>query len=117
MTAPTLAEFLLARIEEDEAVARGVDAGPSWFSATNLVSDGDGSLAVLDHDADADHIARHDPARVLADCKAKRAIVHQAVGISVVARMEGEEDLGGSAILGFLAQPYASHPDFKDEWR
>ena len=57
-------EFLLAQIAEDEAVARAA------------IKDSEGSL---DWAADGDptdiHIARWDPARVLAECEAKRAII------------------------------------------
>ncbi len=81
----TLAEFLLARIAEDEADAKAaVDRHhhPQW------VVDGMGICTVGGHDLDsvteyvrheeaAPHIARHDPARVLAECESKRRIVEQ----------------------------------------
>ncbi|MGH9252637.1 MAG: DUF6221 family protein [Acidimicrobiales bacterium] len=53
--------------------------------------------------ADADHIARHDPARVSADVEAKRRIMKVA---------EFELD-----ILELLALPYADHPDYDEAWR
>ena len=58
----TLTEFLLARIAEDEAEAR--KAGPMWRNEWSA-EDVDVTL----------HIERHDPARVLAECEAKRRIV------------------------------------------
>ena len=60
--------------------------------------------------ADAAHIARYNPARVLADIAAKREIVAW-VG-------DYDADLDGSAwgILGNLAALYADHPDYQQEW-
>jgi hypothetical protein len=53
-----------------------------------------------------EHIARHDPARVLADVEAKRRIVEWDV--------EQPVDRG---VLNILASVYADHPDFREEWR
>jgi hypothetical protein len=71
----TLTEFLTARLDEDEAVARKAShqkvAGPfhgDW-RADSL------ALSVVADREDRRHIARHDPARVLAEVAAKRAIV------------------------------------------
>jgi hypothetical protein len=56
---------------------------------------------------DAVHIARHDPARVLAECEAKRRIVE----------WYGEEPGRVGPALGMLAAVYADHPEFREEWR
>lgn len=81
-----LAAFLLARIAEDEAVARAAGEG-EWSAegrdvwrvspiATVTIVYG-----IPEHESGAQtheigqHIARHDPARVLAECEAKRRIV------------------------------------------
>ena len=70
----------------------------------------------------AGHIARHDPARVLAEVDAKRrmlAIHHPYVP-------EPDQACLGCAggivwtdcpVLRLLALPYASHPDYRAEWR
>lgn len=102
----TLTEFLLARIAEDEAVARAADVkqgDPSWMRhGPNVLAsprtyrirserdrrpialiedvsgddgDRDSETSILDGAAVATHVARHDPARVLAECQAKRRIV------------------------------------------
>ena len=88
-----LATFLLARIAEDEAEAR--EWGSPWEE--NLVQ----------------------PARVLAECEAKRAIVEQAE--SAEAAIEGEWNIShgenpGWLILAHLAAVYADHPDYRQEW-
>jgi hypothetical protein len=83
------------------------------------------------------HIARHDPARVLAECEAKRRVVEAyrqeqarrdayeadearaveddqkaALRRSTAARCRGLE-----IAVELLALPYAIHPDYRDEWR
>jgi hypothetical protein len=114
----TLTDFLLARIAEDEEVARRV--GESWFRYFGQVyvieGAGEGHPAWQAHrgddrcqvrtEADGDHIARHDPARVLAECEAKRRI---ATGD------DGRIQVSGY-LLGVLALPYADHPDYREEW-
>ena len=112
----TLTDFLLARIAEDEAVARAATGGSwSWdhedwsdrdmsgfkngcvdgqdwghhgpdlmssepdpeYGGQSIVISSSGYDAdqVIVAEADGRHIARHDPARVLAECEAKRRIV------------------------------------------
>ena len=141
-----LTEFLLARIAEDEAVARAATPGPwRWDGAfegepgyatewghdgpdlvTVAISKRAGIEAPADvvlmswgHDADGlsvtrkdgDHIARHNPARVLAECKAKRRIV---LGSPPMHLHDGPSE---SWVLRELALPYADHPDYREEWR
>lgn len=129
----TLADFLLARIAEDEEVALAATRGPwsvnspncaeaivSGDGATEVVAGGrwGGEASVFESDGDAAHIARHDPARVLAECEAKRRIVE----CHSLTQLES-----GKTILGYrtaledairaLALPYADHPDYRDEWK
>ena len=114
----TLADFLLARIAEDEQVARDADNRiyPStWQETRDRVKSGW-------HVA---HIARHNPARVLAECNAKRRIVEAEIGQmlgspsgyvdrEVYERIRARAD---SDILRALALPYADHRDYRDEWK
>ena len=150
----TLTEFLLARIAEDEAVARAADV-PHWRPGDGNVSEG--GLYGLEGDGSDDqkgwaiawfelgetnppradgrpgisganwqrhahensvHAARHDPARVLAECEAKRQIVelHSAE--------PGFPDFCGHDLrelpcstLRLLALPYADHQDYMPEWK
>lgn len=131
----TLTEFLLARIEDDEAVARTATDGPWWHDPTkwNSVdheesvfagSRGVDAITVastgpgddLQSMADAQHVARHDPARVLADAASKRTILemHQP---SDVDRNCGFQCRNGICpTLSALASIYADHPEFREEW-
>ena len=94
----TLPEFLLARIAEDE---RRVE----------FVRD-----FIPEHGDQGEYI---DPARVLAECDAKRRIVEMQ------ATNDEDRHLPGfhykaqmiERVLHALALPYADHPDYREEWR
>lgn len=114
----TLTEFLLARIAEDERAAASSGLTDQIWEA---VRDGEGVYVVglsatiaenvnLGYE---DHIARHDPARVQAECKAKRLIIERAESVSAD---PGWVQVEGDAILAALALPYADHPDYNPEW-
>jgi hypothetical protein len=55
--------------------------------------------------ANADHAARHDPARVLAQVAAKRALLAELAAANMVFAMR------------LLAEPYAGRPGWREEWR
>lgn len=124
-----LTEFLLARVAEDEAVARGAldvrNPGYEW-EATQV------------HDRDygaIDEVSLH-PARVLAECEAKRRIVEEHPPTDPIDR-DGtcycQRCLGQGTDVGYpdewvqawhpcptlrlLAAIYADHPDYREEWR
>lgn len=130
----TLTEFLLARIAEDEAAARGASPGP-WSHSHEGLQGGEvirsaddlrvtrvyqtGWPDYLPACENAAHIARHHPARILADCKAKRAAVRECAD-DLGQREGGLKGRVGRAtwdVLTHLAVPYADHPDYRDEWR
>jgi hypothetical protein len=116
-----VAEFLKARLDEDEAAARHTSPAP--WQATPLatyVDDANGvRVAGVAFTEDGRHIARHDPARVLRDVAAKRAITE-------LFRLDFNEDgepilLGGYGeaywdVLHALASVYSNHPDYDDAW-
>jgi hypothetical protein len=126
----TLTEFLLARIAEDEAAARlaipprwdDAESTPHWrhdgnpsgaFMAGQMVIGQASSWREVDQDGGrfARHIVRWDPARVLAECEAKRRIVKFAeYWLGATEGMEAE------FVLGSLALPYADHPDYDEAW-
>ncbi|MBD8079688.1 hypothetical protein IF651_11535 [Cellulosimicrobium arenosum] len=96
----TLTQFLLARIADDEAAADSPvgSAGTFWS-----------------------------PARVRAECAAKRRIVtlaYEATGYDMTVDLERESDsrtesgveFVGDRILRALATPYADHPDYEPRW-
>lgn len=129
-----LVQFLRARLDEDEQTAAAASDGPwtPWRRkallhglgqlehAVTLPGEGVGSRASIATASwmDAEHIARHDPARVLAEVDAKRRIiVDYERYIAERRRAMGGWYEGGSPILTFLAAVYAEHPDYRDEWR
>ena len=114
-----LIEFFLARIAEDEAAARLADGvtdkqEDDWQDVTQPLTLAD----TLKHESWAkkygyayEHIARHDPARVLRECEAKRRIVETAQDIDMI------ENEWGQSILRDLASVYSDHPDYREEWK
>lgn len=126
-----LIAFLLARLDEDEQVARAAaelaDAGTWAASPEGQVHDpsapgrGWHYLAVgPDHRSLDDigvHIARWDPARVLAEVEAKRRMIDERPTGAQFPDMEGGYESGWEDCFRYLALPYASHPDYREEWR
>lgn len=157
-----LVAFLRARLDEDEQVARAATSGrwrwdldggayeddplgtatQEWGSrGPDLMSGDEPVIGATGYDAsnvivkraDANHIARHDPARVLAEVEAKRRIIelHRATdGLDCAScanwgDVTHDRDYGemGShewypcSTLRFLTLPYAGYPDYQDAWR
>jgi hypothetical protein len=99
----TLTEFLLARITEDEAWAGEALALSSIYAQDSLswhwiAGHDDGSRWMT---------TSHDPARVLAECEAKRRII----------AMDFEHYGEQQEVLLYLALPYVDHSDFRPEWK
>lgn len=156
----TLTEFLMARIAEDEKLARNAiqaryveyetspewvyDGNPSGAFAARRKGSEDLAASVLigqasswdDSAQGGGRFARHwDPARVLAECEAKRCIVElhfTANGTSPDGppccnrctewddypyRVVAGDDPWPCVTLKLLALPYASHPDYDPLWR
>ena len=120
MSSADLAGFLLARIEEDEAVARAASFQvhewlPGDDAVREAISFGFHPVAdVYDCREVADHIARFDPARVLAECEAKRRIIAAAGPTDT---WESDYAQGIDHAIRCLASVYSSHPDYREEWR
>jgi hypothetical protein len=130
-----LVAWLRAQLDDDERVAReaGVSAsGSRWHVADRgavIVRDDDGMVVVFDEGSpsreEAEHIARWDPARVLAEVDAKRRILDEIVPLidEMDGRIESEwglrmEPIGESdALVKLLALPYADQPGYRPEWR
>ncbi|SDD42014.1 DUF6221 family protein [Auraticoccus monumenti] len=98
----TLAAFVLARIADDEEralfVQREVAAGrgPETHQAWRLGWHDEYDLLCIE------------PERALAECEAKRAIVHQ--------QEAWDQDPTLLWVVHNLALPYASHPEYREEW-
>jgi hypothetical protein len=138
-----LTDFLLARIAEDEDDAREAAVeGRYWahFGGGQIAHGTDdrqawGDLAHV-RVYIAPHIVRWDPARVLAECEAKRRIVEQHLDNESraiayrsprwadamndedrVEQRKAEARLGATdGVLRALALPYADHPDYDVAW-
>lgn len=140
----TLTEFLLARIAEDEAVAQAAiedDQGQTegmedsfdlltgradWFGAPTLPKYADDIARLIVHTAV--------PARVLADCEAKRRVVELHDVLSWTTKHPHNQrcamcaeneyaDYDGSPLVDWpcptlrhLAGVYSDHPDYQVEW-
>jgi len=136
-----LVEFIRARLDEDERLATRAatlcgchPAVPVWRfegdeGAGRIVIEGDphpdthASPNRLRKCWDksyankfaAEHIVNHDPARVLREVEAKRALLAACVEYDdMPAGMSGS----GLAyqVEELLALPYADHPDYRPEW-
>lgn len=140
-----LAEFLLARIADDETRARSVQKmnvttadGPVmpkvWYrghDGLRFIGDSGDVPIRLITDAEYESMiercstpADPDP-RVLAECEARRRIVDLHASVDWVGRLvcaccgdvEGTGADWPCATLRLLAQPHAAHPDYRTEWR
>jgi hypothetical protein len=135
-----LAEFLRARLDEDERIARGVqDGSPPWdgqwipdgphalrtrnghvLACSTVTTDGR-DLPIDLKPGLVEHWARHDPARVLAEVAAKRRLLDETYPELQWAdsAAAGEWNADQEAALDFLkilALPYAGHPGYRPEW-
>jgi hypothetical protein len=118
VTAETLAAFLLARIAEDEAVARAARDDSAREAVSLRPIEGGQTAAAL---SVMEHLTRFNPARVLAECEAKRRIVELCAPGDWSAPHwrsygePGEDDRGD--VLALIALPYVDHPDYREAWR
>jgi hypothetical protein len=123
---PNLEEFLLARIAEDKriAVTAATASGGEEWSADELSRGLPETMA-------AQHAARFDPARVLAECEAKRRIVlacresrpqlgflgTRPPGMADFPLSPHDQHQLAALTLAVLALPYADHPEYQQGWR
>ena len=118
-----LTEFLLARIAEDEALAQVATPGQwdrdsGWSITAPPPEDWSGPYVVVETKQrnDAEFIASHNPARVLAECEAKRRIVE--LHPEMLEWCQGcAYEAYPCRTLRALALPYSDHPDYLPEWR
>jgi hypothetical protein len=138
-----LIAFLEARLDEDERMARAATPGP-WrhdpgkhhhVMGTPLFQEavfagppgadaicvaGTGESDDPQSMRDAEHIARHDPARVLREVDAKRQLVDRWEELEAQSRRErliGDVTEEYRTLVALvLAATYSDHPDFRPEW-
>ncbi|MFI6603879.1 DUF6221 family protein [Nonomuraea sp. NPDC050536] len=149
-----LSLFLTARLDEDEQTARAATPGPwsydpgkEWYDGDDFVtmtngqefvgygglSDLRGAVCITGEAGhaqsarDAEHIARHDPARALREVEAKRRTLARHPGSTATdecsgcgARLDGTWRTPPGALcpeLADLALPYAGHEEYREDWR
>lgn len=94
-----ITDFLLARIQEDEADAQ-TDAEEMAKSSVSI-------------QFDCATQARFTPARVLAECAAKREIIRWWVD-GLIGYVRVDDELTNPLLP--LAAVYKDHPDYRQEW-
>lgn len=124
-----LVQFLNDRIDEDELAARACfdvnalarhsrgEPLPRW----EIVDDG--RTGTVESSGvprikggwgrENRHIVRWDPARVLAECRAKRAMVEF---LDPTDAPDGEGKFVAEQALRLVALPYADHPEYDESW-
>lgn len=143
-----LVAFLSARLGDDEATAKAASPGPwfSWIEGRDgrggdsfIGTEGEADLYVSvgkgyhpKWEADQDFIARHDPARVLAEVEAKRAILaghapgypvtypkpsgQPTCGVCHAGGWDWEPENWPCLTVRALAAVYSDHPDYDPAW-
>lgn len=128
-----LADFIEARLAEDEAAAREASTA-EWYLAASAkceccqevrARDGAGSLVCTLDDRDAAHVGRHDPARALREVAALRTLAARwvQVGRSFSDPPAGmwpdvtrRERTHAAAALASVAAIWSYHPDYDTAW-
>ncbi|MCP9949901.1 DUF6221 family protein [Actinomadura madurae] len=133
-----LVEFLRARLDRDEQTARACSGAPWLATPSGTVSTDPGTgasdngapdtgepayVATAENGAYAEHIARHDPSRTLAEVAARRQILDEYEKQSWILgqghrtpELEAAQSVR-EKVLRLLALPYATHPAYQEEWR
>ena len=108
-----IAEFLEARIAEDEAAAEAASVSmhgqrhkESWDYASYVLSSERDATEAQDK-----FITDWWPARVLAECAAKRAII-----AAFDPACPDLDPFVGVSVIAMLAAVYADHQDFRQDW-
>lgn len=133
----TIVEFLNARLDEYEKRLEWTSSRGTWKAHRDyltgrrgLVMHSSGSeLGEFVHPADAEHAAYWDPSRVIAEIKAKRAIIKRHSGYhecwpgggSIKGAEDDDcfsEDFEREPCLDMrdLASVYSGHPDYDQAW-
>lgn len=135
MTAHLIA-FLTARLDEDETAARKAAAADGRFGGRahwsalghGIVTDAthpDWGVVDLgpciDDDALAEHIALHDPARVLREAEADRRLLAEWQKAEADPAVDDQWNAGLAAGLRLAVQiraaRHSDHPDYRPEWK
>jgi len=109
-----ITEFLEARIAEDENLAQAIldrSAPDAWDNPMETGNFWPEEVRFLD---------QHSPARVLAECAAKRAIIEMWEDPESFGPLPDGVDAGAAMAtddaVKALAAIYKDHPDYQQEW-
>ena len=110
---PELAEWLYT--DGDEVIYKPTEEmlAHRYYSPFHVTCDTEGLLPSIESDV-GHHVARHDPARVLCECEAKRRIVEHATQCDDSPR--GGWCYSCHVALCALASVYSDHPDYDPAW-
>lgn len=115
-----ITEFIEARLAEWERLANEAGGLP-WLACPSgvlHVAEG-GNRQIIPaagvHQWNADHIARHDPARVLAQVAALREIIGVWLHGELVEG--GGWSIAMDLVLRHIAAIWADHEDYDEEWK
>lgn len=132
-----LVDFLRARLDEDEAAARRAGDSFRQIGETGVIVATEGDRAEECASANwagiAEHIVRHDPARVLAEVEAKRQLTARGGPFCTsncdepgnepmdpdtnwTTPLEHHFGCGAHEAAKLFARPYRDHPDFDPAW-
>jgi hypothetical protein len=125
-----LVKWLREQLDEDERIANAVgfaniETGEYLWESRYLILQGDAggeSKVTTELDGElAEHVARHDPARVLREIEAKREALAHFERIRQHTRQGGEAYvLAEGAVskqIQIMATAYADRPGYREEWR
>lgn len=108
-----LVEWLRLQLDEDEQLARAA-AGPSPGGGEWMMSDTGRHPGYTPEQAE--HIALHDPARVLREVEAKRRLIGAHPELDRCTACAAGES-GRCPNLRLLALPYSDRPGYREEWK
>lgn len=133
-----LVDFLRARYDEVAARAEAAPPGPWKVEVGGSIVDAngrrvipsvggavDGRVSRWPEGPATEHIIDNDPARVLAEVEAKRALLdlHEPGeteyvdgDVCMACDVQGEEPFYPCKTLRLLARPFRDHPDFDSAW-
>ena len=126
----SLVDFLRARLDEDEQAARAAHIETTLPAVWSALFEASGHSHASTQPA-LEHVARHDPARVLAEVAAERAIVDlhddehlciEDMGGSYIPCLSGSRSVNGVTLEGcqtlrlLAAAACSDHPDYDPAW-
>ncbi|MEU6535527.1 DUF6221 family protein [Streptomyces sp. NPDC047000] len=120
-----LVKWIREQLDEDERIARGCSGTDWWEHPKNWVSAPQlNRVALAVHDGDRAHILRHDPARVLRDIDADRALIAEYLAAQETVDATAHPDMydvgraqGLEEAVRYRALRFDARTGYREEWR